>query len=405
VILSSVIYLIFCGDSMNWLVRDAVLCMLHRDEDNNMAALKRYLMYRFPQIPEQFRDVIIVSAFTAAQKVALTYFDTLQEGTTERSIWAKNYLRKWSHGMSACEPVLKYIPSTKTTLAPENTQLYSPVNNYLLTREFPVSYESQKREFDRVTEQIVANAPVASSSNQADVNKHPVTEVLVSVAENLLALSSTDGITVPEGNIEQPSKLDLPMEDVAVVPNVTTVAECSNVSNAIPSMPDLSEFMPVIVNGQVQPVNMENLCEVEPMEEGNVPSSPVVDTFTQLLKVDGAHCLLLEEMTKPMLELVSPISSPNVLDDRGSKVVAEEKDSAVISTPVLADKSNKRDKVLTHTVCAEVHSESDKVTKKSEGGAVAKENAKSHNIAPKVASTCKKVNPNQRKKRFAPSVV
>ena len=82
--------------------------MLRRDEDNNMEALKRYLMYRFPQIPEQFRDVIIVSAFMAAQKVALTYFDTLHEGATERSIWAKNYLRKWSHGMSTCEPVLKY---------------------------------------------------------------------------------------------------------------------------------------------------------------------------------------------------------------------------------------------------------------------------------------------------------
>ena len=94
-----------------------------------------------------------------------------------------------------------------------------------MTREFPVSFESQKCEFDRVTEQIVANAPVTSSSNQADVNKHPVADVLVSVAENLLALSSTDGITVPEGNIEQPSKPDLPMEDVAVVPNVTTVAE------------------------------------------------------------------------------------------------------------------------------------------------------------------------------------
>jgi len=57
---------LMCSDSMNWLVRDAVLCMLRRDEDNNMAALKRYLMYRFPHIPEQFRDVIIVSAFTAA---------------------------------------------------------------------------------------------------------------------------------------------------------------------------------------------------------------------------------------------------------------------------------------------------------------------------------------------------
>jgi len=149
----------------------------------------------------------------------------------------------------------------------------------------------------------------------------------------------------------------------------------------------------------------ENLCEVEPMEEGIVPGSPVVNTFTELLKVDGAHCLLLDEMCKPLLDLVSPISSPNVLDNRDDKIVAMEKDSAVVSAPILSDKSNKHDKVLTHTVYAEVHSESDKVTKKSEGGAVAKENVKSHNLVSKVASTCKKVNPNQRKKGFAPSVV
>jgi len=93
-----------------------------------------------------------------------------------------------------------------------------------------------------------------------------------------------------------------------------------NVQMYLPSMPDLDEFMPVVVNGQVQPVDTENLCEVEPMEEGVVPSSPVVDTFTELLKVDGAHCLLLEEMNKPLLELVSPISSPNVLDDRVVKL-------------------------------------------------------------------------------------
>jgi len=188
---------VLCGDSMNWLIKDAVLCMLCRDESNNMAALKRYLMYRFPRIPEQFRDLIIVSTFTAAQKVALTYLDTLHTGATERNVWAKNYLHKWSHGLSACDPVLKYVPMNKTTLAPENPHVYSPVNNYLMTREFPVSYESQKREFDRVTEQIVVNAPAAFSSNASDVNKHPVAETLMSVAKCLLELPSTSSVNVP----------------------------------------------------------------------------------------------------------------------------------------------------------------------------------------------------------------
>jgi len=110
-------------------------------------------------------------------------------------------------------------------------------------------------------------------------------------------------------------------------------------------------------------------------------------------------------MNKPLLELVSPISSPNVLDDKSNEVFTMEKNSAVINTPVLADRSSKRDEVLIHTVHAEIHSESDEIAEKPKGGVVAKENVKSHNNAPRVASTCKKVNPNQRKKGFAPNMV
>ena len=179
----------------------------------------------------------------------------------------------------------------------------------------------------------MANAPVASGSDQADLNKHPVADVLESVAENLLTLSATDGVTVPEGDVELPSKTDLPMEDVAVVPNDTIVVACANDSNAVLSMPDLSEFMPVVASAQVEPVK-ESLCDVEPMEVGLVPNSPVVDSFEQLLKVDGAHCLLLDEMNKPLLELVSPISSPNVLNDDSREVGTLDKNSVVINTPV-----------------------------------------------------------------------
>ena len=285
-----------------------------------------------------------------------------------------------------------------------NTQLYSPTNNYMLTRELPVSFESQKREFDRVTELIVANAPEASGSDQADMNKHPVADVLESVAENLLTLSSSDGITVPEGSVELPSKTDLPVEDVAVVPDDTTAVACTNDSNAVLSMPDLSEFMPVVANARVEPVR-ESLCDVEPMEVGVVPNSPVVDSFGQLLKVDGAHCLLLDEMNKPLLELVSPISSPNVLNDDNIEVVTVEKNSVVINTPVLANRSGEQSEVLIHTVNAEIHSESGEIAKKPKGSVVAKENTRLRNNAPKVASTCKKVNPNQRKKGFASNLV
>ena len=143
------------------------------------------------------------------------------------------------------------------------------------------------------------------------------------------------------------------------------------------------------------------MCDVEPMEVGLVPNSPVVDSFGQLLQVDGAHCLLLEEMNRPLLELVSPISSPNVLNDDSKEVVTVEKNSVVINTPVLANESSEQSEVLIHTVNAEIHSESSEIAKKPKGSVVAKENTRSHSNAPKVASVCKKVNPNQRKKGFA----
>jgi len=147
------------------------------------------------------------------------------------------------------------------------------------------------------------------------------------------------------------------MEEMAVVPTDATVAECSDLSNAILSMPNLDEFMPVVVNGQVQPVDAENLCEVELMEEGVVPSSPVVNSFNDLLKVDDPHCLLLDDLSKPMLDLITPITSPNVLNSGAEEIVSRDKDLTVVSAPNLSCETNKSDKVLKHTEHVKLHSE------------------------------------------------
>ena len=144
------------GDTLNWAVRNAVLCMLRREDNNNLVALRRYLLTRFPEIPDVCRDVVIIATFTTAQKVALSYLDTLHDDATEMNIWARNYLHRWSHGLSALEPPPRYVPTARASTETPNLDRYLPVTNFLMTKELPVSMASQKlefdKEFDRVTE-------------------------------------------------------------------------------------------------------------------------------------------------------------------------------------------------------------------------------------------------------------
>jgi len=132
------------SDTLNWVVKNAVLCMFRREDNNNLVALRRYLLTRFPEIPDVCRDAVIIATFTTVQKVALSYLDTLHDDATERNIWARDYLHKWCHGLSACEPPTRYVPTTRASSETPNVDRYSPVTNFLLTKQLPVSMDSQK---------------------------------------------------------------------------------------------------------------------------------------------------------------------------------------------------------------------------------------------------------------------
>ena len=83
--------------------------------------------------------MVIIATFTTAQKVALSYLDTLHEDATERNVWARNYLHKWSHGLSRSEPPPRYVPTVKASENLPSDDRYSPVTNFLLTKELPVT--------------------------------------------------------------------------------------------------------------------------------------------------------------------------------------------------------------------------------------------------------------------------
>ena len=112
-------------DDMNKLIQDAVLCMMRKPDDNSMVSLKSYLASRFPMIPVQFREPIIVASFTAAWKASVTHLDAILEQADARTIYAKKALARWSHCLSAIEPPPNVYLSQVPT-APTDEYEYSP---------------------------------------------------------------------------------------------------------------------------------------------------------------------------------------------------------------------------------------------------------------------------------------
>jgi len=386
------------GDALAGIIRDAVLCMLRRDDNNNLIALRKYLSLRFPEIPEMYSDPIIISTFAAVQKAALTYFDTLHTDAVDRNVWSRNYLHKWSHGLNTCEPPPKYIPSRKQSFESENAERYSPATNLLLTREFLVSLSLQRKEFDRATEQIMADPQSSVGVDVSNTDKHPVTETLVSVAKSLLSLPSEGIATGSLGNEGHLPQSVLPMEGVTTAPTQSSVSGCSESANVIPSMPDLSEFMPTVMDGKVLPVDNDRMSDVEPMEQGTVSDSPKVDTFVDLLKVNDVNCLILDDLTKPLLDLVTSITSPenkrSDVDEQGQ--VSETSDSS--HSLVTTVKANENPGVVKHAEFEQSRLRDTKSLKKPKINKPVKENVKPQSVVVDVTSTGKKSSNDTKKK-------
>ena len=199
-------------------IRNAVLCMLRRFEHVNLPSLSLYLRNHFPSIPEAWRMPIVISAFTAAQKVAATHGDTVLGADDVRASLAKKSLAHWTHSLSAVEP--GYSANTAcdnqysrdSSSSTEDREAYSPVSNFLLNRELPIPLSSRfactqmQREFDNQLE-VETFKPDAEPSdtgndavptNQAVdaplMGSTPVSDVLVTVA---LASVSSSSVVVP----------------------------------------------------------------------------------------------------------------------------------------------------------------------------------------------------------------
>jgi len=183
-------------ETLAHVIQSAVICKLCREQRNDLATPQIYLASCFPELPLEMRDAIIISTFKTAQKVAATHTDTLLDGSDKRSVWAKQSLARWLHGLSIPEPAAKFN-TQKLDVEPADPGVYSLTNNFLLSKELPVPLDSQAqrldalRDFDRTTQEIMAAAQQAAGDN---VNQVPAEATVVStlkvVAEKLLEVST-----------------------------------------------------------------------------------------------------------------------------------------------------------------------------------------------------------------------
>ena len=163
-------------------IRDAVMCMLRRTSGLTLPDSVRYLSAHFPDIPSDWRIPIIVSTFSAAQKVAATYAEAVLGGDEDRTILAKRSMMRWIHGISSIEPGRSSSSDGESRMTLDNSsgsKEYSPRTNYLLDRCLPVPLQSsfQRQQLER--DMLNAGNEVSKQSLQ---EVSPVNEVLMSVA-------------------------------------------------------------------------------------------------------------------------------------------------------------------------------------------------------------------------------
>jgi len=273
-------------------IRNAVLCMLRRLENVNIPSLSAYLKRHFSDIPESWRMPIIISAFTAAQKVAATHGDAMVDNDDARGSLAKKALVRWTHGLSAIEPHYhadlsdSSQHSRDSSTSSTNRDAYSPVSNFLLDRELPVPFNSSfdqaeiQREVDERMEVEVSQPNLQPRGDrdrsfvEPPFESNQVNDVLISVA-----LAS---VTTPAINTSMP----------AIVPTEVEHVE----ANVGPSMESIPQAM-------TPEAHRQDLCNLVP----EITSFPSPVTFADLLSV---HDVDNELLTRPLSVCLTPLHTP-----------------------------------------------------------------------------------------------
>jgi len=288
-------------------IRNAVLCMLRRTEGVNLPAMSDYLSAYFPAIPEAWHTAVIVSAFTAAQKVAATYGDIILNADDDRIISAKRSLARWTHGLSAVEPGFRSRKSDSGRESRDSSassalhEAYSPTTNYLIDRQLPVPLESQFQQQQMSKEFEQHDASINCTEEEPRQRKiSEVDQILTTVAVS----SMNQVLSMPLIDLET---------DVAI----------SHATTAVNSTPDepISTSQGLIEDGVAMTKLQESTSEGKSMPEREAvdrqtTSTPLLDepctphTFVDLLDVHDVGDDMMEELTRPLSVCLTPLRTP-----------------------------------------------------------------------------------------------
>jgi len=275
-------------DSLECLIQKIITCMLRRELRNDLGSLRRYLAAHFPQLPADLRDVVILTTFKTAQKVAAIHFDTLVDSSDNRSVWAVRSLTRWLHGLSQSEQMAGYNESPEHS-EPNEPDEYSPLNNCFYTKELPVPINSTaqsveaQREFDQTTKEILA-AQAQTSTVGAEQGQGK--KVMTSTSEN--STVNLIEAAVPPPLTEQALKVHVPSADTRKVMCGVPV-----ICDDIPEVRETPEKIPS--EGEIMDSPLENFIDL---------------AFHDLLQVETSDPTLKEVMAKPLATMVTPIVTP-----------------------------------------------------------------------------------------------
>ena len=297
-------------------IRDATLCMLRRQEGNNVPAMSRYLNHYFSEIPEELHMPIIVATFSAAQKVAANHGDTLLPGDDERICWARRSLARWTHGLSGVE---KSIPSLSSeTDTPSNASEDSGVASLLMSSLVQAETNVDNRASDLAVEREIPPEVCRSSSSEQGLTRDESVDgdaevPAVSAESEVISSRSVDsslelsGISDSSQNVFASRSLPVPMESAFAQADVNAVLK-EVVSTSI-----VSESISVSDNGPDEVLVSSAEPDIDSLlQQDSLPVPPSMPgSFDDLLD-DAENGTVRDQLLRPLSIVITPLSTPRV---------------------------------------------------------------------------------------------
>jgi len=157
------------------IIKDCVINMFRQANLRNIPALSEYLEEYYSEIPACLRIPIIVSAYTAAQKVAFTHDDIKDGQDVER---ARQSMARWRHGLSAIAPTKErdYWSTASSRSSSASSFRRGQVSNQPIASSTPLSQSSSMFNAKSLQPEMMERSSVVPASSGGNMKPPPPNE-------------------------------------------------------------------------------------------------------------------------------------------------------------------------------------------------------------------------------------